>query len=138
MDVFEVQLKRAPTRKQQKLALLSSWAARLSGNAQRGAATWIASSITIEEMQITLSMDIRRLGRHPTETQTLDICRHRTKLQSRIDEFTIVAATHLGEGFDVDDEIRDLHLDFMDDDSEDNGIDGSDTESELEADGQQW
>ncbi|KAG2099268.1 uncharacterized protein F5147DRAFT_747293 [Suillus discolor] len=119
MDVFEVQLKRG----------------RLGGNLQRGAATWIASGITIEEMQIALTMDTRRLGRHPTETQTLDICRRRTKLQSRIDEFTMVAATHLGEGFDIDDEIRDLHLDFMDDDSEDEGINGSDTESEPEAHG---
>ncbi|KAG2060992.1 hypothetical protein BDR06DRAFT_1049040 [Suillus hirtellus] len=118
MDVFEVQLKRAPTRKQQELALLSSW---------------IASGITIEEMQIALTMDTRRLGRHPTETQTLDICRHQTKLQSRIDEFTMVAATHLSEGFDIDDEIRDLHLDFMDDNSENEGINGSDTESEHEA-----
>ncbi|KAG1893413.1 uncharacterized protein F5891DRAFT_1196459 [Suillus fuscotomentosus] len=135
MDVFEVQLKRAPTRKQQELALLSSRVGRLGGNLQRGAATWIASGITIEEMQIALTMDTRRLGRHPTETQTLDICRRRTKLQSRIDEFTTVAATHLGEGFDIDDEIRDLHLDFMDDDSEDEGINGSDTESEPEAHG---
>jgi hypothetical protein len=109
----------------------------LGGNLQRGAATWIASGITIEEVQIALTMDIRKLGRHPTETQTLDICRRRTKLQSRIDEFTIVAAIHLGEGFDVDDDIRDLHLDFIDDDSEGNGIDGSDTESDPEADGRQ-
>ncbi|KAG1895091.1 uncharacterized protein F5891DRAFT_1194606 [Suillus fuscotomentosus] len=137
MDVFEVQLKRAPTRKQQELALLSSRVGRLGGNLQRGAATWIASGITIEEVQIALTMDIRKLGRHPTETQTLDICRRRTKLQSRIDEFTIVAAIHLGEGFDVDDDIRDLHLDFIDDDSEGNGIDGSDTESDPEADGRQ-
>ncbi|KAG1786180.1 hypothetical protein EV424DRAFT_1356792 [Suillus variegatus] len=88
-----------------------------------------------EEMQIALTMDIRRLGRHPTETQILDICRHRTKLQSQIDEFTMVAATHLGEGFDIDDEIRDLHLDFIDDNSEDEGINGSDTESEPKAHG---
>ncbi|KAG2047682.1 hypothetical protein BDR06DRAFT_1013626 [Suillus hirtellus] len=47
----------------------------------------------------------------------------------------MVAATHFGEGFDIDDEIRDLHLDFMDDDSEDEGINGSDTESEPEAHG---
>ncbi|KAG2100186.1 uncharacterized protein F5147DRAFT_582246, partial [Suillus discolor] len=112
MDIFEVQLK-------------------------RGAATWIASGITIEEMQIALTMDIRKLSRHPMETQTLDICRHRTKLQSRIDEFTIVAATHLGESFDIDEEIRDIRLDFIDDDSEDDGIDGSDTESEPEAHGHQ-
>ncbi|KAG2058431.1 hypothetical protein BDR06DRAFT_980321 [Suillus hirtellus] len=121
MDVFEVQLKRAPTQKQQELALLSSRVGRLGGNLQRGAATWIASGITIEEVQIALTMDIRKLGRHPMETQTLDICRHRTKLQSQIDEFTIVAAIHLGEGFDVDDDIRDLHLDFIDDDSEADG-----------------
>ncbi|KAG2057253.1 hypothetical protein BDR06DRAFT_969458 [Suillus hirtellus] len=135
MDACEVQLKRAPTWKQQELALLSSQVGQLGGNLRQGAATWIASGITIEEMQITLTMDTRRLGRHPMETQTLDICSYQTKLQSQIDQFTIMVATHLGKGFDIDDEIRDLHLDFMDNNSEDEGINGSDIESEPEAHG---
>ncbi|KAG1813484.1 hypothetical protein DFJ58DRAFT_850669 [Suillus subalutaceus] len=71
MDIFKVQLRWAPTQKQQELALLSSWRAHLGGNAQCGAATWIASGITIEEMQIALTMDIRKLSRHPMENQTL-------------------------------------------------------------------
>ncbi|KAG2095275.1 uncharacterized protein F5147DRAFT_747748 [Suillus discolor] len=114
MDVFDVQLQKAPTRKQQELALLAR-VGRGGGNAQWGAATWIASGITIEELQISLLMDIRRLGKHPTETQHLEIGRRRTKLQSRIDEFTIAAVNHLGEDFDLDDDIRDMEVEFIDD-----------------------
>ncbi|KAG2085886.1 uncharacterized protein F5147DRAFT_748656 [Suillus discolor] len=127
MDVFDVQLQKAPTRKQQELALLSR-VGRGVANAQRGAATWIASSITIEELQISLLMDIRRLGKHPTETQHLEIGRRWTKLQNQIDEFTIAAVTHLGEDFDLDDNIQDMEVDFIDH-SEQEG-DG-DTDGEL-------
>ncbi|KAG2100175.1 uncharacterized protein F5147DRAFT_655618 [Suillus discolor] len=38
-------------------------------------------------MRITLGMGIRKMGIHPTENQTLNICKCRTKLQSQIDEF---------------------------------------------------
>ncbi|KAG1868406.1 hypothetical protein F4604DRAFT_1584764, partial [Suillus subluteus] len=137
MDILEVQLRKAPSWKQQELALLSSQATRVSGHVQRGAATWMASSITIEEMQIALAMDVRKLGRHPTETQHLDIGRCRTKLQSRIDEFTTMAATHLGEGFDIDDDIRDMDMDFTEDDSEDETVDGDITDSDPESQGNQ-
>ncbi|KAG1800082.1 hypothetical protein EV424DRAFT_1474860 [Suillus variegatus] len=83
-------------------------------NVHQGAATWIASRITIEELQISLLMDVRRLGKHPTETQHLEIGRCRTKLQNRIDEFSIAAVTHLGEDFDLDDDIRDMEVEFTD------------------------
>lgn len=52
---------------------------------QIGATTWIASGITIEEMQIMLTMNVRMLGKQPTKTQTLDIGRHRIQLQHSID-----------------------------------------------------
>jgi hypothetical protein len=120
----------APTRKQQELNLLSSRAGLVGSNAQRGVATWIASGITIEEMQIALCMDIRQLSRHPTKTQNLDISRRQTKLQNRIDEYTITAATHLSDGFDMDDDIRDMDLDFMANDSGCNASDAHDTDSE--------
>lgn len=105
----------APTRKQQELALLSSRTGNGGGHAKRGAATWIASGITIEELQISLLINIRRLGKHSTETQHLEIVRRCTKLQSQIDEFTTAAVTHFGEDFDPDDDIRDLEVEFIDD-----------------------
>ncbi|KAG1882030.1 hypothetical protein C8R48DRAFT_767001 [Suillus tomentosus] len=115
MDIFDVQLQKAPTRKQQELALLSSRTGNGGGHAKCGAATWIASGITIEELQISLLIDIQRLGKHSTETQRLEIVRRRTKLQSRIDEFTTTAVNHFGEDFDLDDDIRDLEVEFIDD-----------------------
>ncbi|KAG2341716.1 hypothetical protein BDR05DRAFT_949540 [Suillus weaverae] len=130
MDAFEVQLRKAPMQKQQELTLLSSQAGLVGGNVQRGAATWIASRITIEEMQIALCMDIRKLGRHLTETQNLDISRRQTKLQNWIDEYMVTAATHLGEGFDLDDDIRDMDIDFMANDSDSDASEANDTDSE--------
>jgi hypothetical protein len=118
----------APSRKQQELALLSRVGHGV-GNAHRGAATWIASGITIEELQISLLMDVRRLGKHPTETQRLEIGRRRTKLQNRIDEFAIAAVTHLGEDFDLDDDIRDMEVEFTDHSEQE--VDGA-TDSEQD------
>ncbi|KAG2092290.1 uncharacterized protein F5147DRAFT_779684 [Suillus discolor] len=115
MDIFDVQLQKALTRKQQELALLSSRTSNGGGHAKCGAATWITSGITIEELQISLLIDIRRLGKHSTEMQRLEIVRRHTKLQSRIDEFTTTAVTHFREDFDLDDNIRDLEVEFIDD-----------------------
>ncbi|KAG2049425.1 hypothetical protein BDR06DRAFT_975188 [Suillus hirtellus] len=56
-----------------------------------GAATWIASSITIEESQIALAMDLWKLGRHPSKTQELSIAHHRVALQHTINEFNLAA-----------------------------------------------
>ncbi|KAG2053983.1 hypothetical protein BDR06DRAFT_971895 [Suillus hirtellus] len=75
----------------------------------------ITSGITIEELQISLLIDIQRLGKHSTEKQCLKIVRHCTKLQSWIDEFTTTAVNHFGEDFDLDDNIRDLEVEFIDD-----------------------
>ncbi|KAG2112359.1 uncharacterized protein F5147DRAFT_771425 [Suillus discolor] len=115
----------------QELALLSSRAGSGGGNTKCGAATWIASGITIEELQISLLMDIRRLGKHSTKTQHLEIVRRRTKLQSQIDEFTIAAVAHLGEDFDLDDDIRDMEIDFINDSD---GDGDRDTDSEHDSD----
>ncbi|KAG2058074.1 hypothetical protein BDR06DRAFT_968990 [Suillus hirtellus] len=115
MDIFDIQLQKAPMRKQQELALLSSQTSNGGGHAKCGAATWITSGITIEELQISLLINIQRLGKYATEMQHLEIVRHHTKLQSRINEFTTTAVTHFGEDFDLDDNIRDLEVEFIDD-----------------------
>lgn len=47
--------------------------------------------------------------------QHLEIVRCRTKLQSQIDEFTITAVAHLGEDFDLVNDIRDMEINFVDD-----------------------
>jgi hypothetical protein len=95
--------------------LLQTSFRRPGARPQLGAATWIASGITIEEVQIALAMDIRRMGRHPTETQTLEIGRRRIRLQHTIDEFIAGAQRYLGDDYDEDDNIQDMDVDFAGD-----------------------
>jgi hypothetical protein len=78
-------------------------------------ATWISIGLAIEEAQIALLIEVRRIGRRSTETQRLDIARQRDRIQGQIDEFTRSALTHLGEGFDADDDPDDLNIDILDD-----------------------
>ncbi|KAG2366229.1 hypothetical protein BDR07DRAFT_1218682, partial [Suillus spraguei] len=77
--------------------------------------TWISIGLAIEEAQIALLIEVRRIGRRSTETQRLDIARQRDRIQGQIDEFTRSALTHLGEGFDADDDPDDLNIDILDD-----------------------
>ncbi|KAG1901134.1 uncharacterized protein F5891DRAFT_979687 [Suillus fuscotomentosus] len=95
MDIYEVQLEKAPSRKQVELDILQSQGLRPEAHRRLGAATWIASGITIEESQIALAMDIQKLGRHPTETQELSIAY-----------------------FDADEDVLDMNLAFVDDDTD--------------------
>ncbi|KAG1902811.1 uncharacterized protein F5891DRAFT_948464, partial [Suillus fuscotomentosus] len=78
-------------------------------------ATWISTGLAIEEAQIALLIEVRRIGRRSTETQRLDIACQWDQLQGQIDGFARSALTHLGEGFDVDDEPEDLDIDILDD-----------------------
>ena len=64
----------------------------------RGAATWLAEGLSIEEAQLTLQMDLRRLGRHPTESQRLDIARRRERLQGDIDRWLAQGLRFLDDG----------------------------------------
>ncbi|KAG2748626.1 hypothetical protein P692DRAFT_201805774 [Suillus brevipes Sb2] len=119
MDVYDVRLRKARSRKEVEIDLLRASVSRTGERRQLGAATWLASGITIEEMQIALAMDIRRIGRHPTETQTLEIGRHRVRLQHSIDEFITGATRYLGEEFDEDNGISDMVVDFYEDGPDD-------------------
>ncbi|KAG2046513.1 hypothetical protein BDR06DRAFT_899105 [Suillus hirtellus] len=67
MDIYEVQLERgkSPTKKQQELHLLQAQNRPehlvINPPSRRGAATWLATSLTIEELQISLCKDVRSL-----------------------------------------------------------------------------
>ncbi|KAG1868423.1 hypothetical protein F4604DRAFT_1927293 [Suillus subluteus] len=100
MDIYDVRLRKAP---------------RSGERSQLGAVTWLACGITIEEMQIALAMEIRRAGKHQTETQTLEIGRRQVRLQHSIDEFIAGVARYLGKEYDGDDCITDMDMDFLED-----------------------
>ncbi|KAG1870872.1 hypothetical protein F4604DRAFT_1583524 [Suillus subluteus] len=108
MDIYEVKMTKALTRKQQELHLLTRHARWPAGEIHRGAATWLASGITLEEAQVALLIDVKKLGRRPTDAQKLAIAWHRDRLQGQIDEFVRVAVTFLGDQLDEYDK-----LDFM-------------------------
>ncbi|KAG2361674.1 hypothetical protein BDR07DRAFT_1230316, partial [Suillus spraguei] len=82
-------------------------------------ATWISIGLAIEEAQIALLIEVCRIGRRSMETQRLDIAQQCDRLQGQIDEFTQSALTHLGEGFDADDDPDDLNIDILDDINDD-------------------
>ncbi len=131
MDVYEINIKKgkwtlspskselilhsAPSKKEIELRLLEEGNAQNAAPARRSVATWISMGLAIEEAQIALLIEVRRIGRRSTETQRLDIARQRDRLQGQIDGFTQSALTHLGEGFDADDDPDDLTLDILDD-----------------------
>ncbi|KAG1882456.1 hypothetical protein F4604DRAFT_1879500 [Suillus subluteus] len=106
MDIYEVRLEKAPTRKQQELRLLQAQNHPdhlvTSSLSRRGAATWLATGLTIEESKVSLSRDVKRLGRHPTDSQLLRVARLRDKLQTRITGFLEMAPTYLGFEVDAD------------------------------------
>ena len=131
MDVYEINIKKgkwtlspskselilhsAPSKKEIELRLLEEGNAQNAAPARRSVATWISMGLAIEEAQIALLIEVRRIGRRSTETQRLDIARQCDRLQGQIDGFTQSALTHLGEGFDADDDPDDLTLDILDD-----------------------
>ncbi|KAG1907979.1 uncharacterized protein F5891DRAFT_939182, partial [Suillus fuscotomentosus] len=115
MDEYEINIKKAPSKKEIELRLLEEGNARNAAPSRRSVATWISTGLAIEEAQIALLIEVRRIGRRSTETQRLDIACQRDRLQGQIDGFARSALTHLGEGFDADDEPEDLDVDILDD-----------------------
>ncbi|KAG2341410.1 hypothetical protein BDR05DRAFT_949739 [Suillus weaverae] len=117
LNVYDIQLhKVAPAArswKEVELDLLQTSFHRPGARPQLGAAMWLASGITIEEMQIALAIETRKMGGHPTETQTLEIGCRRIRLQHTIDKFIAGAARYLGGDFDEDDCIPDMDIDFI-------------------------
>ena len=114
----------APTRKQRELELLDAQT-RITPTMPRGAATWLASGIGIEEAQITLGRDVGILSGNANDNQKLKVARLRESLQRLIDVFVAEAVTFLGEGFDSTEILNrpNPSVDHRDDDG-----DGSDDE----------
>ncbi|KAG2060481.1 hypothetical protein BDR06DRAFT_1002388 [Suillus hirtellus] len=115
MDEYEINIKKAPSKKEIELRLLEEGNARNAAPSRRSVATWISTGLAIEEAQIALLIEVRRIGRRSTETQRLDIARQRDWLQGQKDGFAWSALTHLRKGFDADDEPEDLDVDILDD-----------------------
>ncbi|KAG1870277.1 hypothetical protein DFJ58DRAFT_723174 [Suillus subalutaceus] len=109
MDIYEVRLERgkSPTRKQQELRLLQAQNRPehpvINPPGRRGAATWLATGLTIEESQVSLSRDVKRLRMHPTDMQLLKVARCRDKLHTQITSFLEMAPTYLGVDVNVND-----------------------------------
>ncbi|KAG1829901.1 hypothetical protein F4604DRAFT_1695707 [Suillus subluteus] len=135
MDIYEVQLQKGgslfvwqasihivtvPMRKQQELQLLKAQGQRAEPACQRGVATWLAEGLTIEEAQVTLQMDIRKLGRRPSDTQQLQIGRRQDSLQRDIDHWVEAGRIFLGDALgDNEIQIMELELVILQDDSDD-------------------
>ncbi|KAG2146457.1 uncharacterized protein EDB93DRAFT_1250995 [Suillus bovinus] len=114
MDVYEINIKKALSKKEIELRLLEQGNARNAAPSRRSVATWISMGLAIEEAQIALLIEVRRIGKQTMETQRLDLAWQRDCLQGQIDGFTHSAVTHLGEGFDGDDNHDDLTIDILD------------------------
>ncbi|KAG1791605.1 uncharacterized protein HD556DRAFT_1240517, partial [Suillus plorans] len=109
MDIYEVRLERgkSPTKKQQELRLLQAQNRPehpvINPPGRRGAATWLATGLTIEESQISLCKDVRSLRMHPMDMQLLRVARCRDKLHTQITSFLEMSPTYLGVGVNVND-----------------------------------
>ncbi|KAG1852523.1 hypothetical protein F4604DRAFT_1933676 [Suillus subluteus] len=110
MDIYEIQLKKAPTRKQQELHLLNRQGRWPAGEIHRGAATWLASGITLEEVQVALLIDAKKLGKWPTDNQKLAVAWRCDRLQGQLDEFVRVTVTFLGDQLDSYDQLNGMTM----------------------------
>ncbi|KAI6148756.1 hypothetical protein BKA82DRAFT_3978415, partial [Pisolithus tinctorius] len=68
MDIFEVQMRKAPTVHTVELEFLNNIT---SSGAQRGMGSWLARGLRLEEAAITLRIDYRNVGVHAPELKRL-------------------------------------------------------------------
>ncbi|KAG1795245.1 uncharacterized protein BJ212DRAFT_1527622, partial [Suillus subaureus] len=73
MDIYEVKLTKGQSQCNTYLQHADMWPA---GNIYRSAVTWLAAGITLEETQVALLIDVKKLGRWPTNTQKLAVAQH--------------------------------------------------------------
>ncbi|KAG2094649.1 uncharacterized protein F5147DRAFT_657123 [Suillus discolor] len=97
MDIYEVRLEKESNRScacyRLKIVRII-WSPILS--VDEGLPLGSQPGLTIEEFQISLSRDVKRLRRHPTDIQLLRVARLRDKLQTQITNFLEMASTYLG------------------------------------------
>ncbi|KAG1723308.1 uncharacterized protein EDB91DRAFT_1087854 [Suillus paluster] len=115
MDIYEINIWKAPSKKEIELRLLEENDACHASPSRRSVATWISMGLAIEEAQIALLIEVQRLGQRPTETQRLNIARQRDWVQGQIDGFTQSALLHSGDGFNSDEDPEDLSCAILDD-----------------------
>ncbi|TCD60065.1 hypothetical protein EIP91_010791, partial [Steccherinum ochraceum] len=65
-----------------------------------GQADWISEGIAIQEIQLGLIEESRKLGRSPTIEQETELLRKRNRLQTRINAFETQSQRHLGLDLD--------------------------------------
>jgi hypothetical protein len=114
MDIFDLQLKKgahvllsiqasltnvgkAPTIHAIQLEMLRSEAQ--IGAPHKGSTTWLARGLKIQETQISLSRDLRKVGIHTTEVQKLALARRAERLASDISAFLSEASAQLGDEY---------------------------------------
>ncbi|KAI6147060.1 hypothetical protein BKA82DRAFT_3980311 [Pisolithus tinctorius] len=98
MDIYEVQLEKAPTMKAIEIDLIHK---DHSFSSSRGSATWIAWALKVEQAQIVLAMDTRHMDARATEADRLSISRRQDRLQSQIDALVHGAAQFIGNDWQV-------------------------------------
>ncbi|KAG1817738.1 hypothetical protein EV424DRAFT_1347851 [Suillus variegatus] len=119
MDIYEVQLQKAPTRKQQEIQLLAEQGRGPGPIRRRGTATWLADGLTIEEAQVTLQLDIKKVGGQPTDTQWLHIAHCQDVLQRDIDQWGEAGLVFLGDRpGDDEDNVMELDLLILEEESD--------------------
>ncbi|KIN98810.1 hypothetical protein M404DRAFT_30962 [Pisolithus tinctorius Marx 270] len=98
MDIFEVQMRKAPTVHTVELEFLNN--ITLSG-AQCGMGSWLAHGLRLEEVAITLHIDYRNVGVHAPELKRLVIARCTECLLSEQSSFITDAAIYIDLQQDV-------------------------------------
>ncbi|KAI6102536.1 hypothetical protein EV401DRAFT_1804675, partial [Pisolithus croceorrhizus] len=84
MDIFEIQLKKAPTVRSVKLRLLQSTS---QNGTHHGAASWLTRGLAIEEAEIMLSISQKDACKFPTELKQLAMARRADRLASKRSSF---------------------------------------------------
>ncbi|KAL4075203.1 hypothetical protein V8B97DRAFT_2022219 [Scleroderma yunnanense] len=80
MDIFDVQLERAPTVNPIEMDLISQ-----QDEEPQGSATWIAKALKVEELQIALEIDSQQMNAMTTKVQQLSIAWHQDQLHSQLE-----------------------------------------------------
>ncbi|KAI6145617.1 hypothetical protein BKA82DRAFT_4357709 [Pisolithus tinctorius] len=98
MDIFEVQMRKAPTVHTIELEFLNNIT---SSGAQHGMGSWLTHGLRLEEAAITLRIDYRNVGVHVPELKRLVIAQRMERLLSEQSGFIADAAIYIGLQQDV-------------------------------------